>query len=261
VCGDQTTFAFNPWVLPDPLKRQLDAEPLDAYLQRESMFCRHCISNLRVRSLATVITRNIAPSATSLRAALDDPDVAELTIAEVNAIGSGGSMHQFLVRHPGLRYSEYREGARPGEVVNGVPHQDLTELTFEDGSIDLLVTSDTIEHLPDTLRAFSECLRVLTPSGLLIFTVPMTPLTESTLTRAEIDEHGEVVHLLEPVHHGRGSGPLALLPMASDMLAFYDFGLDIIDSLGDVGFSARLEFGDEAHRTSGASAVVVATPR
>jgi hypothetical protein len=260
VCGTATTFAFNPWVLPDPLKRQLDAASLDAYLQRESMFCRHCISNLRVRSLATVIIGNIAPSATSLVEALDDGDVAEMTIAEVNAIGSGGSMHQFLRRHPGLRYSEYREGARPGDIVDGVPHQDLTELTFEDGSIDLLVTSDTIEHLPDTRLAFSECLRVLSPAGLLIFTVPMTPLTESTRKRAEINERGEVVHLLEPVHHGRGSGPLALLPMASDMLAFYDFGLDIIDWLDDVGFSARLEFGDDAHRSSGASAVVMATP-
>ncbi len=261
VCGTETIFAFNPWVLPNPLKQQLDAKSLDAYLRRESMFCRTCISNLRVRSLAAVMTRNMASSAPSLVAALDEIDAASMTIAEVNAIGSGGSMHQFLLRHPGLRYSEHREGARPGDIVDGVPHEDLTELTFADGSIDLLVTSDTIEHVPDTRGVFSECLRVLSPDGMLIFTVPMTPLTPSTLKRAEIDADGQIVHHLEPVYHGRGSGPFALLPMTTDMLAFYDFGLDIIDLLHDVGFDARLEFGDENHRNSGASAVVVATAR
>ncbi len=51
----------------------------------------------------------------------------------------------------------------------------LTELPFADGSFDLVVACDVIEHVEDDSRAFAELSRVLKEGGRLIFSVPLHP--------------------------------------------------------------------------------------
>ena len=41
------------------------------------------------------------------------------------------------------------------------------------GTYDLVVHSDTLEHVPDPVRALQECRRVLRPLGACCFTVPI----------------------------------------------------------------------------------------
>jgi SAM-dependent methyltransferase len=49
---------------------------------------------------------------------------------------------------------------------------DATMLPFADGSFDLVVSSECIEHTPDPARAVGEMLRVLAPGGHLVLTTP-----------------------------------------------------------------------------------------
>ncbi|CAG1066626.1 demethylmenaquinone methyltransferase / 2-methoxy-6-polyprenyl-1,4-benzoquinol methylase [uncultured bacterium] len=49
---------------------------------------------------------------------------------------------------------------------------DVTALEFGDGSFDVIVSSDVIEHTPDPARAISEMARVLKKGGVLALTVP-----------------------------------------------------------------------------------------
>ena len=49
----------------------------------------------------------------------------------------------------------------------------LSCYTCAAGAFDLVVHSDTLEHVPDPLRGLSECRRVLRPNGGLCFTVPV----------------------------------------------------------------------------------------
>ena len=49
---------------------------------------------------------------------------------------------------------------------------DVTALEFVDGSFDVIVSSDVIEHTPDPSRAISEMARVLKKGGVLALTVP-----------------------------------------------------------------------------------------
>jgi SAM-dependent methyltransferase len=46
-------------------------------------------------------------------------------------------------------------------------------MPYPDESFDLVVHSDTLEHVLDPFRALSECRRVLRPTGALCFTVPV----------------------------------------------------------------------------------------
>jgi SAM-dependent methyltransferase len=51
----------------------------------------------------------------------------------------------------------------------------ITELPFADGSFDLVVACDVIEHVEDDRRAFAELSRVLKAGGRLLFSVPLHP--------------------------------------------------------------------------------------
>jgi SAM-dependent methyltransferase len=46
------------------------------------------------------------------------------------------------------------------------------ELPVPDASVDLITLFDTVEHVPDDLRALRECRRALAPGGLLFISVP-----------------------------------------------------------------------------------------
>jgi SAM-dependent methyltransferase len=52
------------------------------------------------------------------------------------------------------------------EVVN------VLEMPFDDGSFDVVIASEILEHIPDDLRAMDEITRVLKPGGLAAVTVP-----------------------------------------------------------------------------------------
>jgi SAM-dependent methyltransferase len=57
---------------------------------------------------------------------------------------------------------------RLGEVVSG----SVLEMPFADGSFDLAVSLDVIEHLEDDLAALRELRRTVAPGGALLVTVP-----------------------------------------------------------------------------------------
>jgi hypothetical protein len=109
-CGADTTFAYNSWTNPDALDAfWADADVSRAYNRRESMFCRSCCSNLRVRRIAEVLISLYGPPGCgSFAELIEDPAFRELDVAEVNTIGSLGSLHALLRRLPRLMFSDYR---------------------------------------------------------------------------------------------------------------------------------------------------------
>jgi SAM-dependent methyltransferase len=54
------------------------------------------------------------------------------------------------------------------EVVRG----DLTALPFPDASVDRVIASEVLEHIPDDAAAFAEIARVVSPGGRVAVTVP-----------------------------------------------------------------------------------------
>lgn len=92
----------------------------------------------------------------------------------------------------GLDYSEMAlRAARKLAVEEGAScefvHGDATKLPFEDGSFDVVIASDIIEHLfdPPLLRMFQECHRVLRKGGaFVIHTTPTRYLYLMSVLRA-----------------------------------------------------------------------------
>ncbi len=57
---------------------------------------------------------------------------------------------------------------------------DVTKIPLLDSSIDLIICSHVLEHVPDDRRAMSEMIRVLKPGGSAILQVPISLLQEKT---------------------------------------------------------------------------------
>ncbi len=240
-CGHATTFAFNSWVIPDDLRRAW-GEPAvgEAYTRRESMFCRRCCASLRVRRFSDVLLSLYGPGLHSVAALVHDPAFRALDIAEINTIGSMGSLHAQLTRLPGLAFSEYHGPERLGEVIDGARNEDVSRLTYPDASFDLMLSSDTLEHVPDFRAALRESRRVLKPGGRHLFTVPIVASRPTTEERAALGPDGAPVHRLPPLYHGRGAGIYRYIPVGADMLTFTEFGRDLADHIREAGLEPEV---------------------
>lgn len=133
------------------------AGPERAYIDRQQgTHCTACGSNLRSGALAGALLAAIGGSGT-LSDLVEDAAVQHFDLLEIN---EAGSLSPFLQRLPGHRLASY-------------PDVDMQRMPYANGTFDVVVHSDTLEHVPDPIRALSECCRVLRPSGVLCFTVPI----------------------------------------------------------------------------------------
>lgn len=156
---------------------------------------------------------------------------AELSTSSVYELSARGALHRFLRRaSKTLVSSQYVSGATLGSYVDGVRVEDVERLTFASCSFDICSSTEVFEHVADDRQAFREVLRVLKPGGVLVFTVPID-LGSDTVERAHVVD-GDVVHLSAPEYHrdpASGHAPI---------LAFRNYGRDIVDRVVDAGFSS-----------------------
>jgi len=154
------------------------------------------------------------------------PDLADRDVCELSARGPLAAFLKRTAKSAAL--SEYFADAEPGSYRRGVRCEDVQRLTYAAASFDLVTHTEVLEHVPDDARAFAELHRVLRPGGTMLFTVPLYG-GYPTVERARL-RGGEIEHLMEPAYHIdplRGAG----------ILAFRDYGLDIVERLRAVGFS------------------------
>lgn len=156
-------------------------------------------------------------------------------VREAWEMSTYGATLSFLRKHVDHVYeSEYFQGKRSGEIVNGILNQDVQEVSFSDSSLDLITSNQVFEHVPDDMKGYAECFRVLRPGGALLFTVPLydIPATEKL---AEI-RAGELVCFTKPEYHdSRATGP-------ESVLTFWHHSLnDIVERVSSVGFNVTVE--------------------
>lgn len=189
---------------------------------RETALCCGCGARTRQRQIAYVVCQ--ALSLARNRRLRSMREAAQLDSLVVYNTETTGPLHNVLSRRPDYLSSEYLgPGLMSGTILNGVMHQDLMKLSFPSESIDLVLSSDVIEHVADPYRAHAELFRVLRPGGRHVFTVPFYQTEFLDEVRATVDDGGAVVHLKEPVYHEdpvrQEEGALVYTVFAVEMLA------------------------------------------
>jgi SAM-dependent methyltransferase len=213
-------------VLWDELGQEWNLEPQSYEMmdRREGLLCPFCGCNSRVRHLTRIFLQDLGKATgvtfRSLGDASNDEFAANLQIAEINSVAG---LHPFLINFPGLSYSEYQSGDPE------IPSEDLMRLSYADETFDYVLTSDTLEHVPDFDVAMLEIRRVLKPGGKHIFNIPIL-WDRVTRRRAQIVD-GKVQHLLPPSYH---AGPQ---PDRSDYLVFNEFGSDVVERIEQSGLT------------------------
>ncbi len=125
----------------------------------------------------------------------------------------------------------------PGAVVDGVRHEDALALSLGSESVDAILSTDVLEHVPDIEPALREAVRVLRPEGAMIFSIPFHYTETTTVRRAELQPDGSVVHHRSPEFHGNPTRP------DEGSLVFYDYGWDLMDLCKSCGFADAVGIG------------------
>jgi SAM-dependent methyltransferase len=163
-----------------------------AYVNRQQGFyCTGCSSNLRCMALAKGIM-NYFGYAGLFRDFIQTDHARSLRVLEINEAAALTPFLRALPHHDLRRY----------------PECDMMNLAFDDASWDLIVHSDTLEHIQHPVRGLSECRRVLKPGGACAFTVPMI------VGRLTISREG-----MPPSYHGSADNP-------ADCLVHTEYGAD-----------------------------------
>ncbi|MFO1405031.1 MAG: methyltransferase domain-containing protein [Azonexus sp.] len=128
-----------------------------AYIDRQQgETCVACGANLRSIALANAI-RSFLETDLCLGAAVELAEYAHVSLLEVN---EAGNLTPYLKVFQNYQFEKY-------------PEVDIHNLPYGDGTFDLVVHSDTLEHVLNPVHALIECRRVLRPGGAVCFTVPL----------------------------------------------------------------------------------------
>jgi SAM-dependent methyltransferase len=199
VCGIASLREFEP-VLWESLIREWELSEGEARTIdiREGQSCGACGTHLRSMALTTALLK---------------------------AVGGNGSLESWVSSQPTLKMLEINTAGDltpwfdrlPNHLLIEFPQADIHKLPFPDDHWDVVVHSDTLEHVDDPLVALTECRRVLKPAGALCFTIPIIP---GRMTRRRDG--------MAPSYHGSEKDPVYRVVT--------EYGADFWPTVLDAGF-------------------------
>lgn len=99
------------------------------------------------------------------------------------------------------------------------PEVDMQQMGFESNSFDVIIHSDTLEHIPHSVKALEECYRVLNDGGVLFYTIPIIH------GRLTVKRHG-----MPKSYHGEYAKKL------EDYVVYTEYGSDFYLEILEAGF-------------------------
>lgn len=181
------------------------------YNMREGYCCDKCYSSARIQGLAACLSvMSITPNIDGFIKYCNDNN---LDVAEIN---SCANLHEKLSKIKKLKFSEYYD--KDEQITNvrnfqDINHEDIMNLSYPDSSFDLVLHSETLEHINNPEKAMQECIRVLKPGGACVFT---TPVLWGRKTKKRFNDKGEATKPLS--YHGDSNSQYPVL---------FEFGSDI----------------------------------
>lgn len=184
---------------------------------RERLVCPLCNMNNRQRLISTLIAEEISGKVYKNVYFMEQVTPifcwASSVFSDQNIVGSEYLGHDY----PG------------GATVQGIRHEDIENLSFDNEYFDLIVSNDVFEHVPNPAKGFSETARILKPGGMLLATIPFNSKSDISITRAHI-KNNNLEFILPPNYHGNPISP-------DGSLVFTDFGWDLLEMFKEAGFT------------------------
>ncbi len=204
VCGEYS-FSYQE-VLWEELTSEWELSPheKDYINKQQGFFCNKCNNNLRSMALADAILCNCNFYG-NLQEFVNNPQAKKIKVLEINEAGGLGSVLKKLPGHKIIKY----------------PEHDMLHLDFPQNTFDLVIHSDTLEHVSDPILGLSECRRVLTMTGACIFTIP---IIVGRLTKSRFG--------LKKSYHGN------INQRNDDFIVYTEFGADMWRYAFEAGFSS-----------------------
>jgi SAM-dependent methyltransferase len=173
---------------------------------RDELLCGRCRSIPRHRALIEVLT-------------LVRPHWRSQRIWEIAP--AGPASQKLRAECAAYVGSHYWPNVPVGTIVDGNRCEDLEHPTFGDGSFDIIVSSDVLEHIVDVDAAHAQIARVLADGGVHVWTAPQYRELETSRPRVRRSAAG-LEHLQPAEYHGD--------PVCDDgALVTFDWGRDLPD--------------------------------
>ncbi|QCP50767.1 class I SAM-dependent methyltransferase [Trinickia violacea] len=177
----------------------------EAYVNRQQgESCNSCGANLRSIALANALRAALGTEA-KLNEVPEFENMKGISILEIN---EAGNLTPVLRKFPGYLFGAY-------------PEVDMHAIPYPDNAFDIVVHSDTLEHVQNPVHALRECRRVLKPGGALCYTVP------TIVGRLTRNRQG-----LKNSYHGNPS------TSGYDFVVQNEFGADAWTYLMEAGFDS-----------------------
>lgn len=171
--------------------------------EQQGCACDSCGASLRVVALGQAL-REVWATELTVREYLGTDAAARLRVLDINGAAAISPLLAML----------------KGYVRTDYPAVDLHALPYADGQFDLVVHSDTLEHVDNPVLALEQCRRTLAARGRLCFTVPVIV---GRLSRSRAG--------LAKSHHGDPT------TTGDDFLVHTEFGADVWTYVAQAGFS------------------------
>ena len=135
-------------------------DPSDRWIR----MCLRCRSSPKYRAIAWAVERAAGRTLAEL---------ARTTERGIFELSTTSGIHRVLRGRPGYVASGYFPDRPIGvEIRPAIWNADVQQLPFKSGSFDVVISSETFEHVRRPEAGFRELHRVLRPGGLHCFTVP-----------------------------------------------------------------------------------------
>jgi hypothetical protein len=226
VCGADTGLFYD---FPDVRLRHEHG----IGLLRETLACRACGASMRDRQMAHGLLRVVETCAGCRPGKLRDLRAirSDLTVKlDMLDTDSFSSINRAMRGMLGYIHSQYQpEQPNGGVLPDGSINVNLMSMPFDTGSLDIVMTSDVMEHVEDDELAHREIHRCLRVGGTYIFTVPYDPCLMATRRLSQRTGVGKPNFILRRQVHG---DPLS----NSGVLAHRIYGQQFQDELRALGF-------------------------
>lgn len=161
VCGS-TDYSYAN-VLWDSLvsEWQLSPEEVEYINLQQGITCVQCGANMRSIALSKALLDCLETDASCItdHFAINHSSDSALKVLEIN---EAGGLSPFLKNFPNHKLIKY-------------PKNDMHDLSKYLGQYDIVIHSDTLEHVRNPIHALNQCKLALKGNGSLIYTVPVIP--------------------------------------------------------------------------------------